>query len=35
MVQKLKQKFLMKKVDYLSKVGEKFQILGRTVERTR
>ena len=32
---KLKQKFLMKKVDYLSKVGEKFQILGRTVERTR
>ena len=35
MVQKLKQKFLVKKVDYLSKVGDKFQILGRTVERTR
>ena len=35
MVQKLKQKFLVKKVDYLSKVGDKIQILGRTVERTR
>ena len=35
MVQKLKQKFLVKKVDYLSKVGGKIQILGRTVERTR
>ena len=34
MVQKLKQKFLVKKVDYLSKVGDKIQILGRTVERT-
>ena len=35
MVQKLKQKFLVKNVDYLSKVGDKIQILGRTVERTR
>ena len=35
MVQKLKQNFLVKKVDYLSKVGDKIQILGRTVERTR
>ena len=35
MVQKLKQKFLVKKIDYLSKVGDKIQILGRTVERTR
>ena len=35
MVQKLKQKFLVKKVDYLSKVGDKIQILGRTVERTK
>ena len=35
MVQKLKQKFLVKKVDYLNKVGDKIQILGRTVERTR
>ena len=35
MVQKLKQKFLVKKVDYLSKVGDKIQILGRTAERTR
>ena len=35
MVQKLKQKFLVKKVDYLSKVGDKIQILGRRVERTR
>ena len=34
MVQKLKQKFLVKKVDYMSKVGDKIQILGRTVERT-
>ena len=34
-VQKLKQKFLVKKVNYLSKVGDKIQILGRTVERTR
>ena len=32
---KLKQKFLVKKVDYLSNVGDKIQILGRTVERTR
>ena len=30
-VQKLKQEFLVKKVDYLSKVGDKIQILGRTV----
>ena len=35
MVQKLKQKFLVKKVDYLSEVADKIQILGRTVERTR
>ena len=35
MVQKLQQKFLVKKVDYASTVGDKFQILGRTVERTR
>ena len=35
MVQKLKQKFLVKTVDCLSKVGDKIQILGRTVERTR
>ena len=35
MMQKLKQKFLVKKVGYLSKVGDKIQILGRTVERTR
>ena len=35
MVQKLKQKFLVKKIDYLSKVGDKIQILGRTVERTK
>ena len=28
MVQKLKDKFLVKKVDYLSKVGDKIQILG-------
>ena len=34
-VQKLKQKFLVKKVDYLSKVGDKILILGRTVERTK
>ena len=34
-MQNLKQKFLVKKVDYLSKVGDKIQILGRTVERTR
>ena len=25
----------MKKIDYLSKVGDKIQILGRTVERTK
>ena len=35
MVQKLKQKFLVKKVDCLRSVGDKIQILGRTVERTR
>ena len=35
MVQKLQQKFLVKKVDYASTVGDKFQILGRTVERSR
>ena len=35
MAQKLKQKFLVKKVDCLSEVGDKIQILGRTVERTR
>ena len=35
MVQKLKQKFLVMKVDYLSKVGDKIPILGRTVERTK
>ena len=35
MVQKLKQKFLVKKIDFLSKVGDKIQILGRTVERTK
>ena len=35
MVQKLKHKFLVQKVDYLSKVGNNIQILGRTMERTR
>ena len=35
MVQKLKQEFLVKKVDFLTEVGDKIQILGRTVERTR
>ena len=35
MVQKLKQKFLVKKVGYPSKVGDKIQIQGRIVERTR
>ena len=35
MVIKLKQKFLVKKVDYLIKAGDKIQIRGRTVERTR
>ena len=35
MVHKLKRKFLVKKVDHLSKVGDKIQILGRTLERTR
>ena len=34
-VQKLKQKFLVKKLDHLSKIGDKIQILGRTVERTK
>ena len=34
MVRKLKQKFLVKKVDYLAEVGEATEILGRTVERT-
>ena len=34
MVRKLNQKFLMKKVEYLANLGDKIQILGRTVERT-
>ena len=35
MVQKLKQKFLVKKVDYLTKIGDTIEILGRKVERTK
>ena len=35
MLQKLNQKFLVKKVDYLSKVGDKIKILGGTLERTK
>ena len=35
MVRKLKQKFLVKKVDYLAKVGDTIEILGRKVERTK
>ena len=35
MVRKLKQKFFVMKVVYLTKTGDKFQILCRTVERTK
>ena len=35
LVRKLKQKFVVKKVDYLAKVGDTIEILGRTVERTK
>ena len=34
MVRKLKQTFLVKNVDYLAKVGDTIEILGRKVERT-
>ena len=34
-VRKLKQKFLVKKVDILTKIGDKIQVLGRKVERTK
>ena len=35
MVRKLKQKFLVKKVDHLAKVGDTIEIQGRTVERKK
>ena len=35
MLRMLKQKFMVKKVDYLAKVGDTNEILGRTVERTK
>ena len=34
-VRKLNQKFLVKKVDHLAKVGDTIEILGRTVKRTK
>ena len=34
MVRKLKEKFLVKKVDFLTRIGDKIQTLSRTVGRT-
>ena len=35
MMRKLTQNFFVKEVDHLTKIGDKIQILGRTVERTK